>query len=206
VQLANRHGALNEIEFSEFVVKVQALADALGASVDFPVMRDEVQRARELDQFASTHDAQLAFTLRALQSAWSPGYIHQQAAALGFVPGSLPGRMVLPGSTPGSAPLLSLMFDSLAALAEDPEQTALRDINLLLDVAHVPQGEQPYQRMRIVAASLAQSMDAILTDDRGQRLTPEALDSIGMDLETLYADLAQRDLHAGSALARRLFS
>lgn len=206
VQLANRHGALNEIEFSEYVAKVQALADALGASTDFPVMRDEVQRARELDQFASAHDAQLSFTLRALQSAWSPGYIHQQAAALGFVPGSLPGRMVLPGSTPGSAPLLSLMFDALAALADDPEQTALREVNLLLDVAHVPQAEQAYQRMRLVAASLAQSMDGVLTDDRGQLLSPQALDQIGSDLESLYLALAARDLHAGSALARRLFS
>ena len=206
MQLANRHGALNEIEFSEYIVKVQALADALGATPDFPAMRDEVARARELDQFASAHDAQLAFTLRAMQSAWSPGYVHQQAAALGFVPGSLPGRTVLPGSSPGSAPLLSLMFDSLAALAEDPEQTALREVNLLLDVAHVPQAEQPYQRMRLVAASLAQTMDGILTDDRGQLLSPEALDSIGNDLETLYNDLASRELHAGSALARRLFS
>jgi len=31
VQLANRSGAINDIEFSEFVVKVQAFADAVGA-------------------------------------------------------------------------------------------------------------------------------------------------------------------------------
>ncbi|MGL4436022.1 MAG: cell division protein FtsZ, partial [Giesbergeria sp.] len=73
VQLANRMGALNEIEFSEFVMKAQAFADAINATPDFPDMLHEVARARELDQFASDHDAQLSFMLRARQAAWSPG-------------------------------------------------------------------------------------------------------------------------------------
>ena len=206
VQLANRNGALNEIEFSEFVMKSQALADALGANPDFPEMRDEVLRARELDQFASTHDAQLGFTLRATQAAWSPGYVQQHAARLGFVAGALPGRMVLPGSEPGAAPLLSLMFDTQAALAEDPEQSALRDVSLLLDVAHVPRSEQPYVRMRQVASSLGQTMDGLLTDDQGRPLSPDALDRIGADVESLYEALDAHDLSAGTPLARRLFS
>jgi hypothetical protein len=206
VQLANRHGALNEIEFSEFVLKVQALADAIHALPEFPDMRHEVLRARELDQFASSHDAQLGFTLRATQAAWSPGYVQQQAAHLGFVGGALPGRMVLPGAEGVAAPLLTLMFDTQAALADDPEQTALRDISLLLDVAHVPQGEQPYQRMREVAQALAQAMDGVLTDDQGQPLAEATLDAIGNDLASLYVALAERDLPAGSGLARRVFS
>ncbi|WP_348690939.1 cell division protein FtsZ, partial [Acidovorax soli] len=94
VQLANRMGALNEIEFSEFVVKAQAFADAINAAPDFPDMLQEVARARELDQFASDHDAQLMFMLRARQAAWSPGYVQQNAARLGFVAGAMPGRLV----------------------------------------------------------------------------------------------------------------
>ena len=73
VQLANRSGPLNDIEFSEFVVKAQAFADAVGAAPEFPDMRAEVARARELDAFASGHDAQLGFTLRARRAARSPG-------------------------------------------------------------------------------------------------------------------------------------
>jgi hypothetical protein len=42
VQLASRSGALNEIEYSEFVQKVQAFADAVGAMPDFPDMLDVV--------------------------------------------------------------------------------------------------------------------------------------------------------------------
>jgi hypothetical protein len=206
VQLANRSGALNDIEFSEFVVKAQAFADAVGATPDFPDMRAEVARARELDTFASGHDAQLGFTLRARRAAWSPGYVAQNAAQLGFVAGALPGRMVLPGSENGQAPILSLSFDPQAAMAEDPEQSALRDITLSLEITHVPRSEEPFIRMRQSAAVLASAMDGVVTDDAGQPLTDATMDSIGTDLQSLYDALDARDLSAGSPQARRLFS
>ncbi len=57
VQLASRTGALNEIEYSEFVQRMQAFAEAIGASMDPPDMLDVMARARELDAFASQHDA-----------------------------------------------------------------------------------------------------------------------------------------------------
>ncbi|MDE2416312.1 MAG: cell division protein FtsZ [Burkholderiales bacterium] len=206
VQLANRSGALNEIEYSEFVVKTQAFADAISATPEFPEMLDEVARARELDQFASAHDAQLGFTIRALNASWSPGYIHQNAAQLGFVAGAIPGRMVLPAAAEGLPPVLVLSFDSQAALAEDPAQSAIRDIALHLDVAQVDRAEHAFVRMREAAAALAQAMDGVVTDDDGQPLAPRTMEVIGTELETLYNTLEQRDLAAGSPIARRLFS
>ncbi|MCW5627218.1 MAG: cell division protein FtsZ [Rhodoferax sp.] len=206
VQLANRSGALNEIEFSEFVAKAQAFSDAVGGTPDFPDMLEEVARARELDQFASGHDAQLGFTLRARSAAWSPGYVQQHAARLGFVSGSLPGRMVLPAAGAGLPPVLSLGFDTQAALADDPAQAAVREVSLALDVSQVDRAEQPFVRLREVAQSMAQAMDGIVTDDNGQVLARETMDNIGGELEGLYDTLQARDLAAGSALARRLFS
>lgn len=206
VQLANRSGALNEIEYSEFVVKTQAFADTINGTPEFPEMRDEVARARELDQFASAHDAQLGFTIRARNASWSPGYIAQNASRLGFVAGVIPGRMVLPASAEGMAPLLVLSFDSQAALAEDPAQSAIRDLSLHLDVPQVERGEQPFERMREAAMAMAQTMDGVVTDDNGQPLAPQTMDVIGTELQSLYDMLEQRDLAAGSLLARRLFS
>ena len=79
VQLASRTGALNEIEYSEFVQRMQTFAEAIGASMDPPDMLDVMARARELDAFASQHDAQLAVHLHARGAAWSVGYIQQHA-------------------------------------------------------------------------------------------------------------------------------
>jgi hypothetical protein len=206
VQLANRSGALNEIEYSEFVVKTQAFADAVGGTPEFPEMHDEVVRARELDQFASMHDAQLGVTLRASEAAWSPGYVHQSAARLGFVAGALPGRLVLPVSVPGLPPALVLTFDPQAALADDPAYSAIREVSLTLDVAQVDRREQAFDRMRDAAVRLAEAMEGTLTDDNGQPLTAQAMDQIGIELEKLYDILDSRELSAGSPQARRLFS
>jgi hypothetical protein len=206
VQLANRSGALNEIEFSEFVVKAQGFADAINGVPEFPEMLEAVAQARELDQFASGHDAQLGFTLRARGTAWSPGFVHQHAARAGFVPGAIPGRMVLPASVPGAPPVLVLAFPPQAALADDPSMAAVREVTLSLDVPQVPRSEQPFVRMRDVSIALAASMDGLITDDNGQVIRAEALDVIGADLEQLYDVLDARDLSAGSPQARRLFS
>ena len=206
VQLANRSGALNEIEFSEFVVKTQAFADAVNGAPEFPDMLHEVARARELDSFASTHDAQLSVSLRARTAAWSPGYVQQNAARVGFVSSGIPGRMLLPASHPGATPLLVLSFDPQAALAEDPAQTAIRELNLSLDVAQVERAEQPFVLLREVIRHLAQTMEGLIIDDDGQPLTEGAMDQIAFELENLYDNLDARELSAGSALARRLFS
>ena len=206
VQLASRMGALNDIEFSEFVQKVQAFADAFGGVAEFPEMHDEVLRGRELDQFASSHDAQLGFTLRAKNVAWSAGYVQQHAARQGMVAGAFAGRMVLPASVAGMPPILSLNFDTQAALSDDPEQSALRSLDLALDVPHVDRAEQPYPRLRDVAIAMAASMDGLITDAQGRIITREAMDAIEADLEHLYDTLESRDLAAGSAQARRLFS
>ncbi len=206
VQLANRSGALNEIEYSEFVVKTQAFADAINATPEFPEMRDEVARARELDQFAGAHDAQLGFTIRARNASWSPGYVQQNAARLGFVAGAIAGRMVLPASVEGLPPVLVLTFDAQAALAEDPAQSAIRELNLHLDVAQVDRVEQPFERMRDAAFALAGAMEGVVTDDNAQPLAPQTMDMISRELQALYDTLEQRDLAAGSPLARRLFS
>jgi ZipA, C-terminal FtsZ-binding domain len=205
VQLANRTGALNEIEYSEFVVKAQAFADAVNGAPEFPEMLDEVARARELDQFASGHDAQLSFTLRARNAAWSPGYVQQHAARLGFVAGALPGRMVLAARTAGLPPVLGLSFNAQAAMSEDPAQSAIRDVTLSLDVPQVDRSERPFVRLREASTALAEAMDGVITDDNGELIVRDAMDVIGAELETLYDTLDARDLSAGSAQARRLF-
>ena len=206
VQLANRVGALNNIEFSEFVVKTQAFADAVGGSANFSDMIEEVARARELDQFASAHDAQLSFTLCASAAAWSPGYIQQHAARLGFVAGVIPGRMVLPSAVVGLPPVLSLTFDTQAALADDPALSAIRDFSLSLDVPQIAREDHPFERLREIANLLAEHMDGVVTDGDGQILGEDVLDQIANDLRQLYDALDARELSAGSPQARRLFS
>jgi len=206
LQMANRSGALNEIEYSEFIQKVQGFADGLGAMVEFPDMLDVVSRARELDQFAASHDAQLAIQLRAKGAAWTLGFVQQGALRHGFVPGSIPGRLVLPAPEDGAPPVLALQFDAQAALADDPQTSSLRELTLALDVLQTPEAQEPFAVWQESARQLARDFEADICDDRGQVLNLHAFQAIGQELATLYKALAARDLAAGSPVARRLFS
>lgn len=206
LKMANRSGAVNEIEYSEFVQKIQAFADGVGGFVQFPDMLDVVARARELDQFAASHDAQLALLLRAKAAAWTPGFVQQSAARHGFVAGALPGRLVLPSSEEGAPPVLTLQFDAQAALAEDPEALSLRELTLALDVPQTPQEAEPFALWQESARALSRDLEAEVCDDRGQVLGLHAFAAIDVELKKLYEALAARDLAAGSPAARRLFS
>jgi len=209
VQLANRTGPLNQIEYSEFVQTINTFADAVGAAADFPDMTEVVARARELDGLTSELDAQLTLTLRSNSVAWSVRYVQQCAARHGFVPGVGAGRFVLPSAEDGAPPVLQLTVDAQAALAEldDPAQsTGVRSVNLLLDVPQTPQTAEPYPAWHGAATALASDMDATLVDDHGQPVVLAAFATIAKDLKQLYGQLEALDLAAGSAAARRLFS
>ena len=206
VLLANRLGGLNEIEYSEFVQKVQAFADSLGGSAEFPDMLDVVARAKELDAFASAHDAQLAMRLHARGSAWSVGYVQQQAARHGFVPGVLPGRLVMPAAEEGAPPVLTLHFDAQAAFADDPDQASLRELQLAFDVPQTAAELEPFKSWCAAGEALSLALDAVMADDQGRAFSPAAFQAIEVELQRLYEALAQRDLAAGSAATRRLFS
>lgn len=206
VQLANRTGPLNEIEYSEFVQVMQAMADSLGASIETPDMMDVMARARELDTFAGAHDAQLAVHLHARGAAWSVGYIQQHARRHGFVPGVVPGRLVYPAAEEGAPPVLTLTFDSQAALADDPDRAAVRDATLAFDVPQTEAAAEPFGAWQAASQALAVGMDAAIVDDNERPLSGEGFASIGQELAALYEALAARDLAAGSPAARRLFS
>jgi hypothetical protein len=210
VQMANRTGALNEIEYSEFVQKIQAFAESVNAMPDFPDMLDVVARARELDAFAGDHDAQLAVHLKARGAAWSVGYIQQHASRHGFVAGVLPGRMVLPSQDEGAPPVLSLSFDSQVALAaQDPNTSSpvsLRDVTVSFDVPQTDPSVAPFAAWQASAQALALGMEAAVVDDNGNPLSNEGFAAIGGELNQLYQRLEAHDLAAGSAAARRLFS
>ena len=117
-----------------------------------------------------------------------------------------PGRLVLASTEEGAPPVLTLTFDSQAALADDPNRAAVRDVTLSFDVPQTDAGAEPFIAWQASAQALSLGMDASIVDDNGQALSPQGFAAIGNELNQLYAALAERDLAAGSAAARRLFS
>ncbi|HJV70284.1 MAG TPA: cell division protein FtsZ, partial [Ideonella sp.] len=124
----------------------------------------------------------------------------------GFVAGVVPGRLVLPSTEDGAPPVLILTFDSQAAFADDPNKAAVRDVTLSFDVPQTDPQAEPFAAWQASAQALSLGMDAAIVDDHGRALSPEGFAAIGGELGQLYEKLQARDLAAGSAAARRLFS
>jgi hypothetical protein len=211
IQLVNRNGALNDVEFSEFVAKASHLAESLGASADFPEMISEVARAKELEQFTLAHDIRLSLNLHAKRAAWSFAYLQQHVQRAGFVAGVIPGRWVLGSS---EHELIALTIDSQAAMADDVEAVPIRKLTLLLDVPQVARGAarsdgsvgKPFDAMCDVAIRLCAGMEAAIVDEQGLAVDVQALQRTASELEAVYDRLDNVGLSAGSALAKRLFS
>lgn len=214
VQMASRSGALNAIEYSEFVTKCHALGEALGVAPDLPDMAEVLEQARELDGFAAGNDAQLSINLQAQGVAWGLDFLRQQAQGCGFTTHLAAGRMALVESyaedaegqgEPRRYAVVQLQFDAHAELADDPAMPVAR-ATLLLDVPQVAPGLRPFARMREAARQLAQALGARQVDDNGAPLSPAALDQIELQLQQLYASLEARGLGAGTPAAQRLFA
>jgi hypothetical protein len=118
----------------------------------------------------------------------------------------VPGRLVLPATDEGAPPVLVLAFDAQAALADNPQQAAVRECTLVLDVPQTPAGAEPFPAWHRTATDLSDDMDATAVDDQGQPVTLHAFAAIGRELAHLYGQLEQLDLAAGTPAARRLFS
>ena len=162
-------------------------------------MLDVMARARELDAFASQHDAQLAVHLHARGAAWSVGYIQQHARRHGFVPGVVPGRLVYPSTEEGAPPVLTLTFDSQAALADEPDRAAVRDVTLAFDVPQTDASVEPFKAWQAAAQALAVGMDAAIVDDDGRPLSGDGFAAIGAEL----GRSTRRSRRAGSRPDRR---
>ncbi|CAG2128209.1 cell division protein ZipA C-terminal FtsZ-binding domain-containing protein [Cupriavidus plantarum] len=208
VQLANRSGPLNALEFSEFVNAVEALAEALDASAELPDMTETVANARELDGFAAGCDVQLGVNVISDGAPWSAAYVQNVATQDGLVlsrDGTRFSRYQA-DSDGVQRPLFTLQFGDTNFLRDDLTINAGRQITLLLDVPVSAQSTKPFKTVCEYGYSLAQRMGAQLVDDNMRPLTEASFVAIFGQLEKLYDKLEARGMPAGSPVAQRLFS
>jgi ZipA, C-terminal FtsZ-binding domain len=112
----------------------------------------------------------------------------------------------MPSTEEGAPPVLTLQFDAQAAFADDTDQSTLRELVLAFDVPQTAVAQSPFQAWCAAGEALALGLDATMADDQGNPFTAAAFASIESELTRLYEALAARDLAAGSAATRRLFS
>ncbi|MGO4813223.1 cell division protein ZipA C-terminal FtsZ-binding domain-containing protein [Cupriavidus sp. 2MCAB6] len=208
VQLANRGGALNALEFSEFVNAVEALAESLDASAELPDMSETVANGRELDGFAASCDVQLGVNVISDGAPWSAAYVQTVATQDGLVLSRDGTRFTRyqAGADGVQRALFTLQFGDTNFLRDDLTAKAGRQITLLLDVPSAAQATKPFKTVCEYGYSLAQRMGAQLVDDNMRPLSESSFVAIFGQLQTLYDKLEARGMPAGSPVTLRLFS
>ncbi|WP_044455579.1 cell division protein ZipA C-terminal FtsZ-binding domain-containing protein [Pandoraea vervacti] len=204
VQLANRAGALNEVEFSEFSNLVQALADAVDALPELPDMMETVARGRELDGFAAQCDAQLSVNVLSDGAPWSANYVQAVATQDGLLLSRDGMRFVKLDARQN--PVFMLQFGDTNFLRDDLTYKGGDLITMLLDVPVADEDLLPFRLMCDYARSIGQRIGGRVVDDQRRPLSDAALQNVDKQLLKLYERLEARGLPAGSPVTRRLFS
>jgi len=191
ILMANRHGPLNAMEYSEFVAGLQSLVDSLGAFVDAPDMMQVLDRARELDARCAALDAQIGVNVEVAEA---------------LSPADLAGIAQ-------SADVIERGNNRYARLGEQGEvvfSVALGDtpnrLTFLLDVPRVAAARQPLREMVACAWHCAQALQGRMVDDTGRALTDAVFTRIEDQLAARYGALERAGFQAGSPVALRLFN
>jgi hypothetical protein len=197
VQLANRSGAVNELEYSELVMRLRQVGDELDAEPEIPDMTSVMVSARALHQFVTQYDAQLSVNIASNGAPWAINSLLAALERQGFDVRP-DGRLVMPDGDGGVLFMLSTN-ETLAA-----EITSR--LTLLLDVPCVAPARDGFGAMSACATVLASRLDGAIVDDTNQLLSPQALKDIAGQVASFYAEMAAADIPAGSTRALRLFS
>lgn len=197
VQLANRSGALNELEYSELIMRLRQICDEIDAEPEVPDMTDVMAAARALHQFVAEYDAQLGINV---QSNGEPWGIHSLLAALERQGFDLrpDGRLVM---SDGDGGVLFSLSTNVTLAAETTSR-----LTLLLDVPRVAQERDGFGAMLACARMLAARLEGTVVDDSGQPLSDAALAEIGEQVSMFYSQMEAAGIPAGSIRAMRLFS
>jgi hypothetical protein len=204
IQLANRSGPLNEVEFSEFVTRLESAAEQIPATCDAPEMIETIARARSLDASCAPLDAQIGLTLANPEGVWAGELIALECEAQGMVLRS-DGRFH--ATLDEAVTLFTLQnADGPAFRVDNLEKLATSRITFVLDVPTVAQELDPYRLMTRAAQSMASRLGAVIVDDQLRTLTPTMLEAIARQIEPVYAKLDAAGMSAGSRRALALFS
>lgn len=196
IQLANRSGALNELEYSELIMRLRQISDDIDAEPDVPDMTDVMASAQALHRFVAEYDAQLSINVQAKGSPWAINTLLTALERQGF--DLRPdGRLVM---SDGDGGVLFTLSTNVTLAAETTSR-----LTLLLDVPRVAPQRDGFGAMVACAKMLATRLDGIVVDDSNQPLSDAALTEIAEQVNAFYIQMGTANIPAGSTRALRLF-
>lgn len=199
VLLANRSGALSEIEWSELWTIAQGIAQRFDGSMEGPEQNEVVERAQRLDAICAELDAMVGLALQ-LPGALTVGDVSRALEEAGF----LKHGPQLAWMSEQGIPRFTALFNG--RLPGEVQSAGVDRVELVLDLPNSPADDQAFSRMASVGRHLAANLDAQLLDDQGRPLADGVDQAIDQQLHERYRQLEESGFVAGESRTARLFS
>jgi FtsZ-interacting cell division protein ZipA len=203
--LADRNGPASRAQLATFERVLSELAQTMPAAIEAPEPGAEAARAEMLDRLCAELDVQIGLTLLKSEPATIAGTrLRGVAEAAGFrLSGG--GRFEYVNEDTGSVEY------SLANLRADPftaewlRANSTPGVVLVLDVPRVADPVRAFDRMKLAARRMAQTLGATIVDDNQRSLDDAALAAIRAQVDGAAQALVRAHIAPGSARALALF-
>ena len=206
LQLADRGGPVAKNILNKFQFAVENMGLDLNAHVEWQGSGDVLQRAIEIDQFCIEVDQ-----LINIHIAQNETPIHgtkfrglAEASGMGL---SDDGKFYYYDQSTHKFPLFSAIeANNQAFTAEGLRNSVLKAITFQLEIPKVPNCEQAFNQMILIAQKLSSSLSANLVDDNQKPLGDLQIEKIRQQLKVIHATMVARGVMPGSPASMRLFN
>lgn len=192
IQLADRHGRIEEAELIRFVQVVQQVANTLDADVDSPDTQKLLEQAQELDRLCVRFDMKIGLTVESSGATWTGPQMRSAAQQANFV--ATNGQRWVHYDSQGDA-LYTLEADTVS----------MKRLMLEFDIAVAPIGANGFGSMVESATTLAAILGGRVVDDNGDPIEAKSLATVQTQLARLYEEMLGAGIEPGSVRARRLY-
>lgn len=204
LQLVDRRGALSDKEFDRFTERLSRVCDQFLAVPRLPSKSEVFTRAREIDQFSSEVDIQIAVNVFANTGAFAGSKLRGLAEAAGLQLGN-DGCYHAHDEAGQHIFSLANQESSLFSI-EQLKHLQTKGLTLVLDVPRVNNPSAAFDRMMRLAHHLADTMDGTLVDDNRTPLSERSIHLIRSQIGQFEMQMERQSMPAGSEIALRLFA
>jgi FtsZ-interacting cell division protein ZipA len=205
LQMADRSGPATDVQIGRFADMLRRAATGLRGRATCPPLHQALASAIELDQFCADVDVTIGLNIVARRNQpFAASRLAQLAEALGF-------RLAPNGNFEFTDEDGNVIFslcdqDGAGFSGGRIDGMSTKGVTLLLDVPRVADGLSAFETMITLANDLCEPLGGALVDDNGKPLSERGIENIRAQLRDIYDKMQARQISAGSARARRLFS
>lgn len=204
LQLADRAGAVSEVNLSKFRDLIQDVASQVHATADCPDIVSSHDKAVKLDKFCADVDIMIGINIISKdEGAFVGTKIRALAEASGF---KLESEGIFKYRDDNNQVLFTLSnYENTPFLPEKMKSLTTHGVTFLLDVPRIAHGERVFDQMTHLAKIFSNTLGGIMVDDNRVPLSESGIHKSKQHLIEIQTAMKKNHIIAGSPSALRLF-